>query len=410
LAAQKKVLIRADYNVPFAYHQNHTEVADDNRIKVSLPTLKLLVEAKAKLILMTHLGRPGGQVDPKLSAQPVAKHLQKLIDKPVKFVADCVGPKVEAAVEKLQPGEILLLENLRFYPQEKQNNAKFSKQLASLADLYVNEAFSTAHRDHASITGVSKLLPSYAGLGFEKEVEALSMLMENPKRPFVMVVGGAKISDKVAALTNLTKIADVVLVGGGVANNFLKADGYDVASSYLQDTPADLKKKGVSYVEVAKKIIAESKTDRLLKDGYIPLPKIVYPIDVIAARSSKSRKTQQLNLINGYEKSVKHELMYLDIGEKTIRLFQELILQAKTVFWNGPMGVFEKKLFAHGTQEIARAIAKSSATTIIGGGDTIAAIRQFDLEDRYDYVSAAGGASLEFLSGKVLPGVKAVQA
>ncbi|MBD3250053.1 MAG: phosphoglycerate kinase [Candidatus Pacebacteria bacterium] len=405
----KTVLVRVDYNVPLHQINKKIEVVDDSRIKASLATIELLLKARAKIILISHLGRPGGQVKPELSLKPVAEHLARLIGQPVEFAADCVGDAANKAAQDLQPGQILLLENLRFHQQEKKNDLKFSKQLARLAEVYVNEAFSTCHRSHASIVGVAEWLPSYPGLALVKEVEALTSLMNNPERPFVMVVGGAKISDKIDAVTNLSKIANAVLVGGGVANNFLKADGYEIANSYLQDVPADLKKNKISYVEVAREIIDQNKTQRVLKDGYIPLPKIIYPIDVIAAKSLDSKKTSVVNLFNGEACQVKKDQMFLDIGPKTVRLFQEVILHAKTVFWNGPMGVFEQDQFAQGTREVARTIAKAGAMTILGGGDTISAINQFGLADRYDYVSAAGGASLEFLSGKELPGIKSLK-
>ena len=231
--------------------------------------------------------------------------------------------------------------------------------------------------------------------------------MTHPHRPFVMVIGGAKISDKVAAVENLTKIADVVLVGGGVANNFLKAEGFDVAKSYLQDVPADQQKQHLNFVKIAEELIDDTKTERLLLDGYLPLPKIIYPIDVVVAKSPHSRHGEVIELINGQRQAaIDRQLMFLDIGPKTIRLFRKLIMEAGTVFWNGPMGVFENPVFSEGTAQIAAAIAKSSATTILGGGDTIAAISQYKLKDHYDYVSAAGGAALEFLSGKMLPGIK----
>lgn len=405
----KTVIVRVDYNVPLKQERGKTVVADDSRIKTSLNTIELLQKANAKIILMSHLGRPGGRANKQLSLEPVAKHLASLIKSKVKFVPQVVGSEVEAAVSTLKPKDILVIENLRFNPGEKKNDKKFSQQLASLAEVYVNEAFSTCHRQHASITGVPQHLPSYPGLALIKEVETMTSLMKDPKRPFVMVVGGAKISDKIDAVTNLSDIANAVLVGGGVANNFLKADGFDIANSYLQDAPADLKKENVSYVDVAKDIIDDHKTQRMLKDDYIPLPKIIYPMDVVAAKAKDARRTQEICLVNGQADQVRKEMMYLDIGPKTIRLFKEVILQAKTVFWNGPMGVFEQDQFADGTREIARAIAKSSAMTIVGGGDTIRAINKFDLTDRFDYVSAAGGASLEFLSGKELPGLKALE-
>ncbi len=405
----KTVLVRTDYNVPLKKSGSGWSVADDMRIKASLDTISFLLEHNAKVVLISHLGRPGGELNPDYSLKPVAKVLSDALGKPVAFVPDCIGDETHTQIEAAEPGSILLLENLRFHYDEAKNEAGFVKKLAKLADVYVNDAFSAAHREHASIVGVPKHLPSFAGKAFAKEVEMLGTLMHEPKRPFVMVIGGAKISDKVAAVEHLTTIADAVLVGGGVANNFLKADGFDVAKSYLQDTPADQKKRGIDYVDKAEELLADTKQERLLIDDYIPVPKILYPLDVIAAASPEKQSGRTIELVNGNHKHAQAEgLMYLDIGPKTIRLYREILLQAGTIFWNGPMGVFENATFADGTKEVARAIAKSGATTILGGGDTIAAIRKFELENRFDYVSAAGGASLEFLSGKMLPGIKAL--
>ncbi|MEX0895750.1 MAG: phosphoglycerate kinase [Patescibacteria group bacterium] len=410
IAREKTVIIRTDFNVPLTHKAGKTTVADDRRIGNALQTIQTVIEAKGKAIIISHLGRPKNKPDDKLSLRPVAEKLERLLDKPVKFASDCVGEVTENSVAQLQPGEVLVLENLRFHEGEKKNHVGFAKQLAAHADIYVNEAFSTAHRSHASIVGIPKYLPSYAGLDFIKEVESLAQLMEKPKRPFVMVIGGAKISDKVAAVEHLTKIADVVLVGGGVANNFLKADGIDIEKSYVQDVPAGEKKLS-SYIEVADDLIQQTRHERMLKDGYIPLPKIIYPIDVIAAHSPESTKTKTIEFFTqDYTEYKGNGDMFLDIGPQTTRLFRELILQAGTVFWNGPMGVFEQDAFATGTREVAQAVAKTTAVTILGGGDTLSAIKNFGLEGRFDHVSAAGGAALEFLSGKVLPGVKVLKA
>jgi len=402
----KKVLVRADLDVPLEEKNGKLQVADDNRLQLAKDTITFITEHQGVCILIGHLGRPEKK-DPQKSFKPVANHLSQLLNQPVIFIDDCIGDAVQKQIEHQPPGSVIVLENLRYYSEEQANDAHFAKQLASLADVYVNEAFSTSHRTHASIVGIPTYLPAYAGFNLAKEVETFSNLMTKPKRPFVMIVGGAKISDKVEAIEHLTSIADVVLVGGGVANNFLKADGFDVQKSYLQDTPADLKKKGTDYIEAAAEMIHDTKQDRLLKDGYIPLPKIIYPIDVIAATSPKSKSGKVIELVNGnHHEATKKGLMYLDIGPKTIKLFQEIILQAGTVFWNGPMGVFENKAFANGTREIGQTVAKATATTILGGGDTIGAINDFKLNGRFDYVSGAGGAALEFLSGKMLPGIK----
>jgi len=403
----KIVLVRVDYNVPLEKKGDEYRVRDDRRIKASLETIEFLQKHRAKIILMTHLGRPGGKKVAKLSAKPVANYLKNKLKLPASFVNDCIGEKVQARVDQLQPGEILLLENVRFYEQEKKNDRQFAKQLAALADVFINEAFSSAHRTHASTVGVTKYLPSFAGFQLESEVSTFCKLMTEPKHPFVILVGGAKISDKVAALENLLAVADVVLVGGGVANNFLKADEVEIHKSYLQDTPADLKKRGINCVKLADKLIKKTKTQKFLKDGYLPLSKIIYPVDVIAAASPDSTKTQLIDLTNGM-KDTPHDknLMYLDIGPKTIKLFEEIISQAKSVFWNGPMGYFEKKPFKKGTTSIAKTLAESKATTIIGGGDTISTISSLNLDNKYTHVSTAGGASLLFLAGQTLPALK----
>lgn len=401
--AHKTVLIRVDYNVPLKKDGDGMKVADDKRIQRSLETIKLALANQAKVILMSHLGRPKGQVVDDLSMKPVAEHLRNLLDVPVAF-----APKMEDSTVLLQQHPVVVLENLRFDPGEKKNDTAFAKKLAGLADVYINEAFSAAHREHASVAAITKQLPSFAGLAFTQEVEALGKLMTEPKRPFVMVIGGKKISDKVEAVVNLTKIADVVLLGGGTANNFLKADGFEIYKSVVEEeTTQNAKEKKVNYVKVAEELMEDTKQDRILIDGYIPLPKIIYPTDVIAAPAIDSNKTEEVELVNGnHEHALKRNLMYLDIGPKTIKLYQEIILEAGTIFWNGPMGVFEQKEFENGTCEIARTIAKSGAMTVLGGGDTIAAVNKCGLGDRYDYISAAGGAALEFLAGKDLPGVK----
>lgn len=402
----KTVIVRTDYNVPLEKKRGKLRVVEPQRVLDSLPLIKFLRENQAKIILMSHLGRPKGEVKPELSLLPIADFLSKKQNLPVNFVSQAVGDEVKKSVAELRPGQILLLENLRFHPEEKKGDAEFAKQLASFADIYINEAFSACHRAHASVATITKYLPAYAGFHLHKEVENLTRLMTNPAQPFVMVIGGAKISDKVEAVKNLHKIANVVLIGGGVANNFLKAEGIETHKSFLEEDIPNQEDK-VSYVDIAGQLIAESRTERVLKDGYIPLPKLLAPIDVIAAQNCTSKKTQVIDLSSGMQDTPQDdELMYLDIGPRTARLFSDLIAQAKTVFWNGPMGVFENAPFSQGTREIARAIAKSPAETIIGGGDTIAAIKKFGYSGRYDYVSSAGGAALEFLAGGKLPGLE----
>ena len=402
----KTVLVRVDYNVPLKKNGKKWQVKDDTRIEISLRTIKFLQRNNCKVILMSHLGRPGGKPNAKTSLKPIADHMTKRSKLPTLFVDDCVGNKVKLVVEQLKPGQVLLLENTRFHLEEKKNNLQFAKQLASLADVYINDAFSAAHRSHASTAGITKYLPSFAGFHLQMEVLTLTKLMTQPKRPFFAIVGGAKISDKIAVLEKLLEVADAVLVGGGVANNFLKAEGIEICKSYLQDVPADLKKEGIDYVGLANKLIEETKTEKILKDGYVPLPKILYPLDVVAATSPKSTKAQIIDLTNGKCDLNDKNLMYLDIGPKTTRLYQELIAQAKSIFWNGPMGYFEKTPFKKGTAKIAKSLASSKAITIIGGGDTIRAISDLKLTKKYTHVSTAGGAGLLFLAGQELPALK----
>ena len=336
--ANKIVLVRVDYNVPI----EKGRVAEDERLRVSLPLIEFLRENQARIVLMSHLGRPEGRKNQKYTLEPVAKRLGELLGVKVSLAMDCLGKPAEAAIKLLQPGDVLLLENLRFHPEEELNNAEFAQALAKLGEAYINEAFSTCHRRHSSIVGIAKYLPAFAGFNCAKEVEMLSSLMAKPKRPFVMVVGGAKIADKVGAICHLAKIADAVLVGGGVANNFLKADGVEICNSYLQDVPVDQKQKGRSYVTVAADLIRSTKNNKLLLHGYVPLPKIIYPIDVVAAASLEAKKTEVITLANGaFDRIEKEKLMYLDIGPKTRRLYREILLEAETIFWNGPMGVFE---------------------------------------------------------------------
>ncbi len=407
----KTVLVRVDFNVPLKEVHGKWHVADDRRIRRAIPTLQLLLDAHCKVVVISHLGRPKSSHDTKYSLEPIAKHIQEKLDIPVTFVPATIGQKVRDAVVEQQPGTILLLENLRYHREEKENDPEFSKQLASVADAYINEAFSASHREHASVVGVTEFLPSFAGLALTEEVTALHALMEEPKRPFVVVLGGAKISDKVGALKNLSKLADIVLIGGAAANNFLKAEGFEIYRSFVEEkTNAGAAEK--DYSKVARQIINQHKTEKILKDGYIPLPKILYPVDVVAAPSLETHTNSRVKVIdlhtNMEDQDESVQLFYLDIGPKTRKLYSEILAKAGTVFWNGPMGVWENPLFAEGTKAIAQAIVKTQATTVIGGGDTIAASHHFHVEHKFSYVSAAGGAALELLSGEVLPGLKPI--
>ena len=379
----KRVLLLVDYDVP---------PTDDTRIRLTIPTIEYLRQAGARIIILTKRGRPDGQVVENLRVDICANHLQKLLNRPVIKINSTIGTEAENAVAALKPKQILMLENSRFLPGEGTNDPKTAKALSKLADIVVNDQFSIAHRAQASNSALAKYLPVYAGLNLLLEVKMLSQLISNPQRPFVAIIGGAKISDKLPAIQNMAKIADVVLVGGGVANNFLKATGVDVAKSYLEDKAVDKTKRNVNYIRLAKDLMRQHK--------------IQYPLDVVAAIDPQASAICTLNVVDPSKSTCPDDnLMFLDIGVETIRLYTKIISQAKTVFWNGPMGVFEQPAFAAGTKAIAQAVAKSTGVTVIGGGDTIAAINKFHLAKKYDYVSAAGGAALEFLGNKPLPGL-----
>ena len=375
----KKVLVRVDFNVPL----KDGKVGDDTRIRGALPTIQYLLEHGAAVILCSHLGRPKGTFNMDYSLKPVAEYLARLVPNKVSFAPDCINEPAEKAVAALQPGEILVLENTRFYKEEEKNDPEFSARLASLADIYVNDAFGTAHRAHASTEGVTHTKPGVAGFLLEKEIQYLSSAVEDPKRPFVAILGGAKISDKIGVIKNLLTKADHVLIGGGMANTFFKAQGFETADSLVQDEALD----------TAKEILAAGSE------------KLILPVDlVIADKFDNEAETKVIPTGN-----VPAGWRVLDIGPETVKLFSKYVAEAGTVVWNGPMGVFEMPSFAKGTFDVAKAVAESKAISIIGGGDSVAAIQQSGLADQVTHISTGGGASLEMLEGLVLPGVAALE-
>ncbi|MGB6369628.1 MAG: phosphoglycerate kinase [Atribacterota bacterium] len=378
----KKVLVRVDFNVPL---NEELEITDDTRIEAALSTIKYLISNQAKVILMSHLGRPKGKVIEKLRLNPVAQRLGELLGQKVKKLNDCIGEEVEKVVLNMQKGEVILLENLRFYSEEEKNNPKFAKSLAKSADIFVNDAFGTAHRAHASTVGVARILPSYAGFLMAREIEVLSNLIENPVRPFVVVLGGAKISGKIEIVQNLLNIADKILISGGMSYTCLAALGYEVGNSLLEEYD----------LEVVKKMLKEAEE----KGG-----KILLPVDLIITKEVSEKIEGKLFEIDNIPK----DGIGVDLGEKSLIEFEKEIKKAKTVFWNGPVGVFEIEKYAKGTNRIAKILAdmQGKVVTIIGGGDSIAAIDKIGLTEKMTHISTGGGASLEFLGGKKLPGIE----
>lgn len=372
----KRVLARVDFNVPLA----DGKVADDTRIRAALPTINYMREKGAKVILVTHLGRPKG-VTESLRLDPVAQRLQEL-GIPVKKLNDCIGDEVKKAISEMKEGDVVLLENVRFYPEEEKNDPNFAQELASFADIYVNDAFGTAHRAHASTEGVARILPAVAGFLMEKEITFFSKVLESPERPFIAVLGGAKVSDKIGVIKNLLDKVDTILIGGGMAYTFLKSLGYEV---------------GQSICEVDKLSLAKELLD-LAKDKKVEL---VLPVDVVIADKFAPDANTKVVPVS----QIPPDWKGLDIGPETRKIFSEKVSQAKTIVWNGPLGVFEMPAFSEGTKTVGTAIANTNALKVVGGGETAEAVEKFGLADKMTHVSTGGGASLEFLEGKVLPGV-----
>lgn len=376
----KRVLVRVDFNVPIDETGN---VTDDTRIIAVLPTIEYLIEKGAKVILVSHLGRPNGKVVEKLRMDPVAQRLAELLGKEIIKTDECIGDEPKEAIKKMKEGDVLLIENIRFYPEEEANDPQFSKQLAELADIYVNDAFGTAHRAHASTVGVAEYLPAVSGFLMKKELDCLGSVLENPKRPFIAILGGAKVSDKIGVLKNLLDKVDSLLIGGGMAYTLLKAKGLEIGKSLFEK----------DKLSVAKEIIEEAERKRV---------NLVLPVDVVVTPELKEDAPYKTVKVE----EIPHDHIGVDIGEETVKKFSGFIKQANTIVWNGPMGVFELEPFAAGTRGIASALAESNAVTIIGGGDSAAAVRQMGFADKMTHISTGGGASLKFLEGKELPGVK----
>ena len=380
----KRVLARCDFNVPLM----DGEITNDKRIVAALPTIKYLMEHGAKVILCSHLGRPKGEYKPEFSLAPVAKKLSEYLGTEVKLAEDpeVVGENAKKLAAELKDGEVMLLENVRFRKEETKNGADFAKELASLGDIFVNDAFGTAHRAHASTAGIADYLPCVSGFLIEKEVKFLGDALENPARPFVAIMGGAKVGDKIPVIKNLLKKVDSLIIGGGMAYTFFKAQGYEIGTSILD----------ADNIELAKELLAEAE-----KTGV----KILLPVDAVCAKEFKNDTEFAVYA----KENMPKDRMGMDIGPESVKLFTEAVKNAKTVVWNGPMGVFEMPNFENGTKKVAEALAESDAVTIIGGGDSAAACEQFGLKDKMTHISTGGGASLEFLEGKVLPGVAVIE-
>ncbi|MCL4466425.1 MAG: phosphoglycerate kinase [Chloroflexi bacterium] len=376
----KRVLVRVDFNVPL---DKQGRITDDTRIRAALPTIQYLLQHGAAVILVTHLGRPDGKVVDKLRLDPVARRLEELLGGTVIKAPDSVGPEVRQIASGLRPGQVLLLENVRFHPEEEANDAVFARQLAELADVYVDDAFGTAHRAHASTSGVAAYRPAYAGFLMEKEIDTMGRALENPERPFVALIGGAKVSTKIGVLNNLLDKVDRLLIGGAMANTFLRAQAYDTGKSLVEEDKVGL-------------------AEELLRKGD---EKLLLPVDVVVASKPEAGAETKVVPVSG----IPAEMLVVDIGPETIQTYADVVANAKTVVWNGPMGIFEVPEFARGTRAMAEALASSQALSIVGGGDSVAAVEQMGLADKITHVSTGGGASLEFLEGRTLPGVEVLR-
>ncbi|HMM19462.1 MAG TPA: phosphoglycerate kinase [Selenomonadales bacterium] len=380
--AGKKVLVRVDYNVPM----ENGAITDDTRIRATIPTLRHLLANGAAVILASHLGRPKGAPVPEFSLAPAAKRLAELLGQEVAFASDCVGPVPEAMARDLKPGQVLLLENLRFHKEEEKNGPDFARSLAALADVLVNDAFGVSHRAHASVEGVTRYLPAVAGLLMEKEIDFLSRAVTSPAHPYVAIIGGAKVSDKIGVISNLLTKVDTLIIGGGMANTFIAAQGYATGKSLVEE----------DKLELAKSLLADAKARGV---------RLLLPGDVVVADRFAADAAAKVVSID----AIPEGWMALDIGPASSQTFAQALADAKLIVWNGPMGVFEMDAFAQGTEAVAKAVAASAATSIVGGGDSVAAIEKMGVQSKISHISTGGGASLEFLEGKVLPGIAAIR-
>ena len=383
----KRVLVRCDFNVPLDADKN---ITDENRIIGALPTIKYLIENGARVILCSHLGRPKGEFKPEYSLAPVAKRLSELLGQEVKMAKDVIGNDAKTLAANLKDGEVMLLENVRFHAEETKNDPEFAKQFASLADIFVNDAFGTAHRAHASTAGVAAYIPAVCGFLIQKEIDIMGGALSNPARPFVAILGGAKVADKLAVISNLLEKCDTLIIGGGMSYTFAKARGYEVGTSLVDDEKISYCKEMLEKAEKAGK-------------------KIVLPIDNVVSKDFPDPIDGPVDVETVPADKIPADKMGLDIGEKTRELFADTVKSAKTVIWNGPMGVFENPTLAKGTIAVAKALAETDAVTIIGGGDSAAAVKNLGFADKMTHISTGGGASLEFLEGKVLPGIDCLE-
>lgn len=378
----KRVFVRADFNVPL---DGDCRITDDTRIQKTLPTIQYLLDHHAAVILASHLGRPKGEAVPKYSLKPVAERLSELLGIPVKFAPDCVGPETKAMAEALQPGEVLLLENLRYHKEEEKNDPEFSRQLAELAEVGVNDAFGCCHRAHASVAGITAYLPMAAGFLLEKEIRFIGGAVDNPAHPFAAIIGGAKVSDKIEVISNLLPKVDLMIIGGGMANTFLAAQGYGIGKSLVE----------ADKINLAKSLIAQAQEQGT---------KLLLPVDVMVAAAFDNDADHKVVDVA----DVPADWMILDVGTKTQELFAKELAPMKLIVWNGPMGVFEMENYAKGTEAVAKAVAASDAVSIVGGGDSVSAVNKTGLSDQISHISTGGGASLEYLEGKKLPGVESL--